>query len=619
MRSFKPFVALFGVLGAAQEFPATPEGLQIFSSKLFEGAEISYKETSICETTEGVRAYSGYVTLPKTLLPDFQYWNNDKAAHLFFWYFEARHNPSTAPTSIYLGGGPGATSFDNTNGFPCVVNTDSNSTTLNKLAWNKHVNMLYIDQPLGTGFSYVSLLNGSFDTPTQTFTPAKDGKVPETNVTFLQATLDSGEPETIPRTTMSGARTLWAFAQVWFNEFPKRRTRNSEISLWTSSYGGFYGPHYFSHFQDQNTLITNGHPTLQNATVLNLATLGLMEPAVDGRAMAKGYAHFGHHNTYGLQVFDDKTYKSMMKQIEEPETGCYALTDRCRALVKQGDPERFGNNKTVNDACAAASNVCFVGIQGTYMAQSDRSPFDITHSNLTLFPKPYIQDFFNQPWVQQELGVPLNFTAGLNRITQVWFGEVGDVMVGSLETLERVVERGVNVALLYGDRDYRCPWYGGENVSLSLNIPSSSTFRKAGYASIKTDCDTSAGLVREHGPLSFSRIFQSGHGVAGYQPEALSAIFERVMFRRDLATGKVDLKKNTGYKTKGPKSVAGVRNKVPGTIENTCFVRSAGISCTDEQLEALTRGEAVVKDWVVVEPKGKKPAPIKGGPKGRFV
>ncbi|KAM0242208.1 hypothetical protein ACHAP5_007295 [Fusarium lateritium] len=615
MRSTKNFFALFGALVTAQDFPSTPEGLEVVSSKLFKGAEISYKETSICETTEGVRAYSGYVSLPKTLLPDFQDWDDDKAAHLFFWYFEARNNPSTAPTSIYIGGGPGATSFDNTNGFPCIVNPDSNSTTLNDISWNKHVNMLYIDQPLGTGFSYVSLLNGSFDVLSQTFTP---GDVPETNATFLQATLDSGEMETVPRTTMSGARTLWAFTQVWFNEFPKWQTTNSEISLWTSSYGGFYGPNYFSYFQDQNTLISNGHPTFENATVLNLATLGLLEPAIDGRALAKGYAQFGHHNTYGLQIFDDKTYQSMVEKIEEPETGCYALIDRCRALAKQGDPERFGNNKTVNAACAAATKLCFVDIQGTYGALTDRSPFDITHSNLTLFPKPHIQDFFNQRWVQQELGVPLNFTTGFNKITQVWLGEVGDVMVGSLEALEKVIERGVNVALLYGDRDYRCPWYGGENISLSLNTPSSSAFRKAGYASIKTNCSSAGGFVREHGPVSFSRIFQSGHGVAAYQPELLSTIFERVMFRRDLATGKVDLRKDKTYRTKGPKSMAGVKNKVPGTIENTCFVRTPGISCTDEQLEALARGEAVVEDWVVVEPKGKKPAPIEGS-KRRFV
>ncbi|KAF9770032.1 hypothetical protein IL306_012477, partial [Fusarium sp. DS 682] len=354
MRLLEGFVLIFGSLVAAQEWVAAPKGLEVVSSKLFNGAEISYKRTSVCETTEGVNAYSGYVTLPKNLLPDFQHWDDEQKAYLFFWYFEARNNPSTAPTSIYIGGGPGSSSFDGTNGFPCSVNPDSNSTTLNHLSWNKYVNMLYIDQPLGAGFS-----------------------------------------------------------------FPKWQTKNDEISLWTSSYGGFYGPNYFSYFQDQNTLISNSKPTFANATILNLATLGLQEPGIDARAMAKGYPEYGHHNNYGLQFFDDKTYKGMLQKIEQPETGCYALTDKCRALVVEGDPERFGRNDTVNEACVAATNLCFFEIQGTYQALSDRSPFDITHSNITLFPKPYIENFFNQPWVQRDLGVPLNFTTGLNNIAKV--------------------------------------------------------------------------------------------------------------------------------------------------------------------------------------------------------
>ncbi|KAF5661628.1 carboxypeptidase S1 like A [Fusarium circinatum] len=199
MRLSKSLGLAFVSLVAAQEWVAAPKGLQVVSSKLFNGAEISYKKTSVCETTEGVSAYSGYVSLPKSLLPDFQHWDEKQRAHLFFWYFEARNNPSTAPTSIYIGGGPGSSSFDNTNGFPCSVNADSNSTTLNEISWNKHVNMLYIDQPLGTGFSYVDLVNGTFDTLTQTFTPVKGDKVPDTNGTFLQATFDSGELETVPK------------------------------------------------------------------------------------------------------------------------------------------------------------------------------------------------------------------------------------------------------------------------------------------------------------------------------------------------------------------------------------------------------------------------------------
>lgn len=40
---------------------------------------------------------------------------------------------------------------------------DSNSTESNPWAWNEHVNMLYVDQPVGTGFSYDALINGTKD------------------------------------------------------------------------------------------------------------------------------------------------------------------------------------------------------------------------------------------------------------------------------------------------------------------------------------------------------------------------------------------------------------------------------------------------------------------------
>ncbi|KAF4982849.1 hypothetical protein FZEAL_1599 [Fusarium zealandicum] len=599
-----------GALVAAQAFVPTPKGLDVLSSKLFRGAEISYKKTSICETTEGVSSYSGYVTLPKHLLPDAREWDDDQAGHLFFWFFESRNDPSNAPTSIYLGGGPGASSFDSTSDFPCFVNPDANSTTLNEFSWNNNVNMLYIDQPLGTGFSYVALVNGTLDVLSHTFTPVDGGKVPDVNVTTMQATHHARVTNTIPKTTMSGARTLWAFAQVWFNEFPEWNTNNDKISLWTSSYGGFYGPHYLSYFQDQNDLVENGKPALANATKLNLGTLGLSEACIDSSSIAKGMPEFGHNNTYGTEIFSEDVYDKLIATIEAPDDGCYALINQCRALVREGDPDRFGNNKTVNEACVMATKVCFIDIQGAYGVLSDRSPFDVTHSNLTVFPPQYLENFFNQAWVQQELGVPLNFTLDWGAMAEVFFGETGDPMVGSLHPLERVLDGGVNVAMMYGDRDYRCSWYGGENVSLALDFSSSEAFRAAGYESISTNSSYEGGFVREHGNLSFSRVFQAGHGLAAYQPETLSKMFERAMFRRDIATGDIDLAENRTYSTAGPKSVADVKNKVPEAPENMCFVRLALQTCTDEQLEALAAGTAVVDDWIVVEPKGAKPKPI---------
>jgi hypothetical protein len=62
----------------------------------------------------------------------------------------------------------------------------------------------------------------------------------------------------------------------------------------------------------------------------------------------------------------------------------------------------------------------------------------------------------NQDWVQRELGVPLNFTVGSNNIVNTYFGVTGDPFKVTIDTINEVAKGGVKVALVYGDRDYRC-------------------------------------------------------------------------------------------------------------------------------------------------------------------
>ncbi|KFH42341.1 Carboxypeptidase S1 A-like protein [Hapsidospora chrysogenum ATCC 11550] len=599
---------------AAQTFVPAPKAHDTVSSKILQGAEISYKQTSICETTEGVKSYAGYLTLPKKVLEDAEGWDDDQSAHIFFWYFEARSDPKTAPTSIYLGGGPGTTSFDGMSDFPCYVNPDSNSTTLNEHSWNNNVNMLYIDQPLGTGFSYVSLLNGTMDYLTSTFTPVEsEDDLPELNATTVQATLDvtgTLDPTyltVLPLTTMSAARTMWKFVQVWFHEFPERNTENDELSLWTASYGGFYGPAFFSYFADQNKLIQDGKHPVPNARALKLGTLGLLDACIDVKAMARGYPEFAYNNTFGIEVYPEEVYNEVMELIEAPEEGCVALIDGCRSLAEEGDPQSFGLNETVNAACLAATDVCFNKVQGALQVYSDRSPFDITMVNISQYPPDYRTAFFNQRWVQEELGVPLNFTASSQAIVASFFTITGDPMVRTLSSLEHVLDSGVNVAMVYGDR------YGGEDVSLALDFPTAESFHSAGYEPIATNASYDGGLVREAGSLSFSRIFQAGHGVAGYQPETMYHVFGRAMSRRDVATGKVDLSETTDYASDGPRSVRNVTNELPEPELSVCHVDKAPISCTSEQLAALADGSALVEYGIVVEPEGTSGQELDGG------
>ena len=174
-------------------------------------------QTEICETTPGVKSFSGYVHLPATLEPAFQPYPNN----LFFWFFESRKDPANSPLAIFIQGGPGFSSLisvGSENG-PCFINEDSNSTRLNPWSWNNEVNMLYIDQPVQTGFSYDVLSNGTLDQVSSNITilDFSDG-APESNNTIVVGTFASQDQNSTANTTINGAHSVWHFAQAWLQE-----------------------------------------------------------------------------------------------------------------------------------------------------------------------------------------------------------------------------------------------------------------------------------------------------------------------------------------------------------------------------------------------------------------
>jgi carboxypeptidase C (cathepsin A) len=141
--------------------------------------------------------------------------------NLFFWFFESRKDPANSPLAIFIQGGPGFSSMVSVaseNG-PCFVNEDSNSTTLNPWSWNNEVNILYIDQPTQTGFSYDVLTNGTLDQVASNISIADFSTgTPESNNTFLVGTFASQNQDSTANTTANGAHALWHFAQAWLQE-----------------------------------------------------------------------------------------------------------------------------------------------------------------------------------------------------------------------------------------------------------------------------------------------------------------------------------------------------------------------------------------------------------------
>ncbi|KAB5580577.1 serine carboxypeptidase-domain-containing protein [Coniochaeta sp. 2T2.1] len=173
---------------------------------------VRYKKTSICETTEGVASYSGYIDL-------------DEHSHLFFWFFEARRNAETAPITFWLNGGPGSDSLIGlfTEIGPCTVNPDL-TTTLNPFSWSEYSNLLFLSQPLGVGFSYGTEGEGTFD-----------GDGPPKYLVLNATATD---------TSRRAAMAAWKAVQAFLAELPRMspRVASRDFNLWTESYGGHYGP-----------------------------------------------------------------------------------------------------------------------------------------------------------------------------------------------------------------------------------------------------------------------------------------------------------------------------------------------------------------------------------------
>lgn len=391
-----------------------------------------------------------------------------------------------------------------------------------------------------------------------------------------------------------------------------------------SQYGGFFAPAIFAHFQRQNALIADGSLKDSSAKTLNLATVGIQNGCLDVATSGESFPEFAYHNTYGIQAYPQEIYDAARTNFTK-SGGCADLIAACRTAAAEGDPLGYGNNETVNELCVGATSFCFGVVQGAYTTYSNvshsgpffplyfpiltchaspqRAAFDIAHLIPTTYPTIDSATFLNRPWVQSALGAQVNFSLSALIVPGIFFGLTGDPMRQDLTDLDYLLSSNVSVAMVYGDRDYRCNWFGAEEISLAASYPHSEKFRKAGYADLVTNGSYVGGKVRQYGKgLSFARVYQAGHSVAGYQPETVYRIFERVMGGRDVATGQITIGA-AGYSSEGPESVRDARQEAPYSPESVCYLIDVVNTCTDNQVEALVNGTAVIRDGKVVEPK----------------
>ncbi|KAF2674830.1 alpha/beta-hydrolase [Microthyrium microscopicum] len=602
-------LALFIGIGNPQFLPLFLPLENLIPSPVDPRITVQYQQPpgGTCETTfSAQKQYTGYITLPPSTLGA----NQNYSINSFFWFVEARESPSTAPLVVFMNGGPGSSSLIGLfqeNG-PCEVIQLADGTfgTQPRLwGWDRAANVIWMDQPVQTGLSFDIQTNLTHNFINDTYGSASMSK-PATLPSFLfeEGTFSSQAEYATANTSTIAAQSVWHFLQAFLSTFPvynpgvrpgSNSTRSAGIHLFTESYGGIMGPVFANYFEQQNAARMAESQILS----IHLSSLGIINGLVDQKIQMPFYPRFANNNTYGIQTIDTVTLLNTLTALNSPG-GCDALITRCRAAMATSGTT-FGANDTVNAACLSAQNGCNTVINAY---PSQLSVYDIRQMQPSPFPSNAYAEYLNLRTVQKAIGAAVNYTDSSDAVFKA-FLSTGDVIrADPISDLATLLQMGVRVALIYGDADYICNWFGGEAVAnaLAASVPSyASVYSNTGYAEVVVNSSYVGGSVKQYGNLTFVRVYDAGHQVPAYQPETAFTIFARVLQGSSIATGEsVDL---ANYRSAGP-SHSGKTNRAPSSSSPICWVRLAATTCSQDQIGKMLSGKGTVLNGVWYEKPG---------------
>ncbi|KAL7612573.1 serine carboxypeptidase-like isoform X1 [Lactuca sativa] len=215
------------------------------------------------------------------------------AARMFYFFFESR-GKNTDPVVIWLTGGPGCSgelALFYENG-PFKIQNDS-SLVWNEYGWDQVSNLLYVDQPTGTGFSY------------------------------------STDERDIRHNEQGVSDDLYDFLQAFFKEHPE--LVNNDFFITGESFAGHYIPAFAARVVKGNKAKEGIHINLKGFAIGN----GLTDPLVQYPA----------YTDYALEMglIKESDYKDINKHLPLCETAielcgtdgteaCMAACEACDAI-----------------------------------------------------------------------------------------------------------------------------------------------------------------------------------------------------------------------------------------------------------------------------------------------
>ncbi|KAJ7088580.1 serine carboxypeptidase [Mycena epipterygia] len=442
----------------------------------FSHHRLRLKEPRLCDHT--VQQYSGYIDV-----------GTDK--HLFFWFFESRSAPADDPVVLWLNGGPGGSSmlgllFELG---PCNIAAE-NSTIYNPYSWNTHANVIFLDQPVNTGYSY------------------------------------AGPEAEAVHSTQAAARDVYTFLQVFMYKFPQYARLPFHIAA--ESYGGIFAPNIASviYAENKNT---------QSSGLLhiNLMSILLGNALTDPLVQWPSTPEFACDGPFA--VYDDP---------HGPE--CVALRTRAHICA---DMLQACYLEDTEEFCGPAGIYCIVGMFGPLEVigvntNDVRMKCDKTKQASCWKEEVWIKAYMNSAPVRNAIGAdPRREWSEMNAALQLDFMSRGDGAHPTHALLPALVNDGVRLLVYAGNTDMVCNYIGKERWITQLKTDFHDEFSAAPHQPWYTSkSGTLSGTTRSAGlhggNITFVLIHDAGHMMPYDQPEAAFDMFNRWIHNVPITTNR---------------------------------------------------------------------------------
>ncbi|KAL3490893.1 Alpha/Beta hydrolase protein [Aspergillus germanicus] len=398
----------------------------------------------------------------------------DNNGHLFFWHYQNRHIANRQRTVIWLNGGPGCSSMDGALMEIGPYRLKNNETLeYNEGSWDEFANLLFVDQPVGTGFSFV-------------------------NTNSYIRELDEM------------ANQFITFLEKWFALFPEYE--RDDIYLAGESYAGQYIPYIAKAIQDRNEKPGGSNWSLRGLLIGNgWISPAEQYPAYLAYAYEEGLVEEGSKLGNELEVLQSVCKSKMGTGVPK-----VTINDCEEVLYKLLSKTHDSNNQCLN--------MYDIRLRDSADSCGNSWPPDLVDV------KPYLQ----MPEVVLALNINPDKRSGWDECAgDVSRSFRPQRSPPSITLLPGLLESGVEILLFSGDRDLICNHVGTEHLISNMKWNDGTGFETSpGVWSPRHDWtfeDEPAGFYQSARNLTYVLFYNASHMVPFDYPRRSRDMVDRFM------------------------------------------------------------------------------------------